>query len=160
MIDELAGLLTSELAPAYALGLYAGLRAGEVRALQWSDITADMRWLELWGKNKRQDVLPISSTLRGYLGERGEGAVTWLPVRAAEAVKRDSVSDDIDFHCLRHTFGTWLAENETAIHEHRCLMRHSTLELTMKYYVHLRLGASQEAVELLGKAPTSGSKLA
>ena len=48
----------------------------------------------------------------------------------------DAEGNVIDFHALRHTFGTWHALGGTAPKVLMDLMRHSDVNLTMRYYTH------------------------
>ena len=43
----------------------------------------------------------------------------------------------IDFHCLRHTCGAWLAMRGVPLSEVRAVMRHSSITLTVDSYGHL-----------------------
>jgi hypothetical protein len=54
--------------------------------------------------------------------------------------------ESMDFHCLRHTCGAWLAM--TGIHPKvvQTVMRHSTITLTMDTYGHLFPGQAADAV--------------
>jgi len=60
----------------------------------------------------------------------------------------------IVFHSLRHTFASWLAMAGVDINRIKTLMRHKTLDMTMRY-AHLIPDASHDAVHNL-KPPTKG----
>ena len=52
----------------------------------------------------------------------------------------------VDFHCLRHTCGAWLAMTGAHPKVVQTVMRHSTITLTMDTYGHLFPGQEVEAV--------------
>ncbi len=53
----------------------------------------------------------------------------------------DVVTDEgkIDFHSLRHTFGTMAAPAGVGVEKLQKMMRHSDINLTMKCYVHIHI---------------------
>jgi integrase len=52
----------------------------------------------------------------------------------------------LDFHALRHTCGTWLAQAGVDIKTVQTIMRHSTIVLTLDRYGHLYEGAESDAI--------------
>lgn len=66
--------------------------------------------------------------------------------RSSFLADRDGLGRVADFHALRHTCGTLLAA--TGVHPKvaQTIMRHSTIELTMKYYTHVLAGQEADAV--------------
>jgi len=52
----------------------------------------------------------------------------------------------LDFHCLRHTCGAWLAMTGAHPKVVQQVMRHSTITLTMDTYGHLFPGQEADAV--------------
>ena len=61
----------------------------------------------------------------------------------------DTGSGKLDFHSLRHTFGTMLAACGVHPKTEQDLMRHSDINLTMSRYTHTLRGQESEAVESL-----------
>jgi len=57
--------------------------------------------------------------------------------------------ESIDFHCLRHTFGTMLAVSGVHPKVAQDLMRHSDINLTMSRYTHTLRGQRTSAIESL-----------
>ena len=57
--------------------------------------------------------------------------------------------DSIDFHSLRHTFGTLLAASGVHPKVAQDLMRHSDINLTMSRYTHTLRGQTVSAIESL-----------
>ena len=50
----------------------------------------------------------------------------------------------VDFHALRHTFGTWLAQGGTTPQVAQRLMRHSDPRLTQNIYTHIDINDLRE----------------
>ena len=63
--------------------------------------------------------------------------------------KRDDRGRVVDFHALRHTFGTNLSKAGVSPRVAQAAMRHSTIDLTMNVYTDPRLLDVQGAVESL-----------
>lgn len=88
------------------------------------------------------------------------GTYKHLTDRTAETVRADLAAAGIpyadeagrvfDFHGLRHQTGTMLARAGVHPRDAQAFMRHSSIEITMKYYTHLRKGAE---VETAAKIP-------
>ncbi len=76
-------------------------------------------------------------------------------------VERDGVK--LDFHSLRHTFGTLLAASGIHPKTAQQLMRHSNINLTMSRYTHILSGQEASAIESLpdfSKSDNSNSQKA
>ena len=66
----------------------------------------------------------------------------------------DNVTDrrhKIVFHSLRHTFASWLVQQDIHLSVISRLLGHSDIQLTMRY-AHLSLNQEKKAVELLSGA--------
>jgi integrase len=151
----------------YLLALRAGLRRGDLERLTWGAVDLDRGTLTIrGGKVKRRiDVLPLSRDLREEFRQVWPTAalpsarVFPQPV-SNETRKRDFVRAGIelvndrdehaDLHALRVTFGTELALSGTPPAIHQKLMRHCTIELTMRYYTKLGIDdLDQRGIDLL-----------
>jgi integrase len=145
----------------YCLGANTGLRAAELASLSPAsfDLDADPPTVTVaaaYSKRRRQDVLPLradlADLLEGYLAGRPRRGLLW-PGRwlhdAAAMIRRDLAAAGIpyeddegrvfDFHALRHTFLTHLAESGVHPKVAQVLARHSTITLTMDRYTHLQV---------------------
>ena len=133
--------------PAIRLSFYTGMRLSEVCQLQWKDV--DGRSITI-RKQKRgfAEVIPISSKVseilysiskkhrfviglsddRADLSNRLSKRFTYY--RKRSGLKKGS------FHSLRHGFGTMLARRGARAAEIKRLMRHASIETSMRY-VHL-----------------------
>ncbi len=151
----------------YMFPLLAGLRRGDLERMRWRDLDFDSQPPTLTirgGKAKRRvDVLPLHAELQRELRAiKPHDALPSAPVfpttvthvtrradfkRAEIAPKTDDGYADL--HSLRHTFGTRLAERGVAPAKLQRLMRHATIELTMRFYVHLDVQALDEGLSHL-----------
>ena len=163
------GMTGAERALLYRLAAETGLRSNELRGLKVKafDLKACTVMVE-WrnAKNRREAVLPIrpdmAEELRGLLANKlPEAAVFTMPkdfevvkmlrddLEAAEIPYYDASGRKFDFHALRHTTGSMLAAAGVHPKVAQSLMRHSTMELTMKRYTHVFKGQESAAVESL-----------
>lgn len=154
---------------AVLLGLCAGLRRGEVVALQWSDVDIKKRILHvrhsmnrIQGKNyvklpksgKKRSV-PINDILRKALLVARKtsqsdivipispGKLTlWFP-EYAESIGLPRLT----FHDLRRTFGTLLLQSGTDVKTVAALLGHSSYQITLKYYA----GVNAEQIDAVNK---------
>jgi integrase len=139
----------------YGLALGSGLRAAELASLTPASFDWEARTVTVEAaasKRRRRDVLPLRRDLAGVLWTYcaslppGQGRLwpgAWHR-RAAAMLRGDlaragipdrDAAGVLDFHALRHSFGTHLAEAGVHPKEIQVLMRHSTITLTMDRYV-------------------------
>ena len=76
---------------------------------------------------------------------RGQGARESRPTRGCGRLAEGGV---LEFHCLRHACGAWLALAGAHPKAVQSIMRHSTITLTMDTYGHLFPGQDAETVLL------------
>jgi integrase len=163
----------------YATALYAGLRLGELQALQWDDIDLDSNLIHVrqgWDRQtgfippksrsgKRR--VPITNTLRRELlthrlqhGTGGTGFA--FPNRngnkpfnpgtlALHTSKAWSAMNlqPIGIHECRHTYATYMIAAGINTKALSIYMGHSTITITLDRYGHLLPGNEQQAAHLL-----------
>ena len=78
------------------------------------------------------------------------GRMIRVDLEAAGIRYRNAADEVADFYSLRHTFGTMLAEASVQVKELQELMRHASIQTTMRYYVHV---ADERKVEAIDKLP-------
>ena len=161
----------TERATLYWLASETGLRAGEARSLTPAsfDLDANVPTVTVaaaYSKRRRDDVLPLRADLvqefRRHLGDRPPDAPAFnVPPRqhVAEVFRADveaaglpykDASDKVaDFHSLRHTFITNLANGGVHPSIAQALARHSTITLTMDRYTHRHAGDETAAIDVL-----------
>ena len=139
----------------YFLAAYTGLRRAEIQQLTWGDIHLDVPkpFVEVRAsttKNKKSAVLPLVPALAEMLARhkekegRTEGRVFRVGVPTAKTLRsdlaavgiqaEDELGRRVDFHALRHTFGTALSRAGVTPRTAMELMRHSDIPLTRKTY--------------------------
>jgi integrase/recombinase XerC len=134
----------------------AGLRVGELVALDLSACDLDSRLLRVLGKGKKERIVPFGEpaeeALRSYLRDRralvalGEGTdALFLNHRGgrltARSVRRlmdrylklTALRSGLSPHSLRHAFATHLLENGCDLRAIQELLGHESLSTTQKY---------------------------
>lgn len=160
------------------LALRAGLRQGEIRALQWESIDwatrslvvrhslCDRNMSLVEPKNGRTRRIPLDSEIWELLFARRQnsGFVFINPERHAPYTSHRIVDDlrrmcekagvqTVAWHALRHTFATQLAMRGVPLTVMKELLGHSSITMTMRYS-HVPAPALREAIDSL--SPISG----
>ncbi|MHC4068750.1 MAG: tyrosine-type recombinase/integrase [Planctomycetota bacterium] len=160
-----------ERALVYRLALETGIRVGEIRSLKVSsfDFEANPPAVHVEPtdtKGKRPaDLLLIPETatvIREFLSDKEPQDVAFAMPHSANTAKmlrkdleaagiayRDESGRDVDAHALRHTFITNLALAGVHPAVAQKLARHSSIELTMKFYTHVLHKSEVSAIEAL-----------
>ncbi len=173
----LLGALATKDKALWATAFYAGLRRGELMALDWSNVdlaTGVIRVERAWddkegfiepkSKQGRRSV-PLPGVLRDYLVEhrmrqgRSEGLVFGSSATrpfAASAV-REPANDAweeaklrrITLHEARHTFASYMIGAGVNVKALSTYMGHANISITLDKYGHLMPGNEDEAAGLL-----------
>ena len=134
-----------ELGDAILFGVYTGCRQGELLSLTVGDVSLDKGLITFRDtKNGTDHVLDIHDDLREMLemrceGERSESKVFQFNNKdhlyAAFKKSRDllGLPDDLVWHSLRHTTGTWLAEAGVPIQTIAKILNHKNIGTTERY---------------------------
>jgi integrase len=168
------------LADFIQLGLYTGMRSGEMLGLKWRrvDLQAELIYLEAeqhHQKNGKRGSVPINATAREALLARARfraihcPASPWVFCESAgeriAAIKksfrtacRRAGIENFTPHDLRHTCAAWLVQAGVPLAEIRDLLRHSTVEMTERY-AHLAPANVAAAVRVLDGAARSQQKI-
>ena len=174
------GLTGTQRRIVYVIAAQTGYRASEIASLKVSDFDLDGLTVTLSGehtKNKKDAVIPLrqdtAEELRTYLAFKKPNAKAFkLPYlkNLARMLRKDIETAGIkiegrgkvDFHGLRHTFGTHLAAAGVHPKTAQTLMRHSNINLTMSRYTHTLRGQESSAINILPditKAPENQSQV-
>jgi len=154
------GMTGPERALVYSFAVVTALRAGEIAALRTNDFyhEGDSLFVNVRAKiskNSKGAVIPIRSdvaeAMAPILAEVPEGSIVWpgtwaangasmlrADLEAGKIAYRDEYGRYADFHALRHTAITgWVQAglNPATVQK---LARHSTINMTMNFYTHLR----------------------
>lgn len=138
---------------AFALAAFAGLRAGEVRALRWEDVDLSTRVLVVRRSQSRGETstpksgnereIPLAEPLWELLKSGGKGIVSlssngkpWGEFALLKAFQRAQNKAGISgfrFHDLRHFFVTQLFRGGSSAPAVQALAGHSSLTVTQRY---------------------------
>jgi integrase len=155
------------------LALNAGLRAGEVFSMTWTDADFDHDLISLRDtKSGKTRQVPLTSEARAMLEARKaakNGAALVFPsstggkiVQISETFNRVvtalGLNDDIEdprqkvvFHTLRHSFASWLIQRGVPLVTVARLLGHATTAMTERYS-HLAPDHFKQAVDILEAA--------
>jgi len=145
------------LADFIVLGLYTGMRKGEMLNLEWRrvDLKEDLIYLEntkdrMDQKNGKYGSISINKAARQALLSRlnrrletcpgcpwvfanGKGERIANIRKGFQAACQKAGIEDFHPHDLRHTCATWLVQSGVPIREVSELLRHSDIRITMRY---------------------------
>ena len=164
------GLSGPDRALCYRLALETGLRYSELRSLTVGDLNLQgnpptVTVQACYSKSGREDTLPLRQQTAAKLRQRYRRCLPGVKLfslwggKGAPMIRKDLDAAGIpyrqngrvaDFHSLRHTFITRLAESGVHPKTAQALARHSTITLTLDHYTHSVLEGQAEAV---GKLP-------
>ncbi len=153
----------------YRMALEAGLRAGEIKSLSILSFDLEHKTVHVEPsdtKGKRPaDLILMAETAEAlkefFNGKEPQDKAFTMPHTANTAVMlkadlkdagieyTDASGRDCDFHALRHTFITNLALAGVHPAVAQKLARHSSIELTMKYYTHVLHTSEVAAIDAL-----------
>lgn len=176
-LERLLVAAPPERARVYLLACTSGLRRGELAQLTWGDLDLDVRTLRVrasTSKNKRTTLLALPRRTVAALAELQAGAhdalvfgasgvppvnpVTGRPLKGSGSLVEDLEAAGIpyrlpagvlDFHALRGTFATLLANAGVPLPQVQALMRHSSPQLTARFYVKHTLADARAALSTL-----------
>lgn len=171
-IIEAAGKLRyPDLRDAIVLSLNTGLRMGEIMRMGWAHVDMVAETVRVPDEDRRKPggIVPLNAEAIAVLSRRrteeagqlvfppkwGKDTRTNLTRAFRELVDslglNDATADPrhrIVFHTLRHTFASWLALAGVDIYRIKTLMRHRSIQMTMRY-AHLIPDATRDAVRNL-----------
>jgi integrase len=161
----------------WATAFYAGLRRGELMALEWSSIDLEKNIIHverayddkakefIATKNRETRKVPIASVLREHLISHklrcgwSEGLVfgrsSELPLpgtsvwRRARTAWKNTELAPISLHECRHTFASLMIAAGVNVKALSAYMGHSSITITLDRYGHLMPGNEEEAAGLL-----------
>lgn len=148
------------------LGVYLGLRRGEILNLQWDHVDFEndivkIRSSEEWHpKDREEREIPMRSTLKNYLlnwkavSRNGTSKIVpwnYSVISFSQGFSRIVKKADVNkgsLHTLRHTFASHLATAGVDLLRIGRMMGHSTV-VTTQIYAHLMPSSLKEAVSYL-----------
>lgn len=162
------------------LSFHTGMRAGEIFDLIWADL--DLQHEVIHIKNPKNDesrqayMTPqVREMFEGRMEENPDKSELIFKNRKGKRISEisNAFQNTVDemglnkgvadrqnklvFHSVRHSFGSWLAIQETPIYTIKELMGHKSIELTMRY-AHLLPDMKRRAVLKLGEVEVDNIK--
>ena len=139
--------IKDEMRAALRFILRTGLRINELISLKGSDLNLDDNPATFWviSKGGNRDVLPLPKDMLDELKIRSnndrlfEVTATTCNLVLQRGAKKLGIKIKITNHTLRHIFATYLDKNKVTPQFTQRLMRHSSIEITNRYYTHLDL---------------------
>jgi len=157
-----------------AVSLYAGLRFGEITALQWSDVDLERGILLLRDtKSGKTRAAFMNDQIKAVFASKPKskptayvfpdnkhggriGKISSAFLRAVDELKLNEGIEDrrqkFTFHGLRHTFASWLVEAGTDLFTVKELLGHADYSMAARYS-HVGAESLRAAVNRLDKAP-------
>lgn len=163
-IPKLIDACSPHLKPIVTMAVFTGMRKSEILNLEWKnvDLTHGIIYLMDTKNNERREVLMNDIVKRAlkeapkhegspYVFCRKDGK-PYLNVRKSfDATLKKCGIIDFHFHDLRHTFASQLVMAGVDIKTVQELMRHKSIEMTMRY-AHLSPDHKNRAVEILSNS--------
>lgn len=166
------------LADFIRIGLYTGMRPGEILGLEWTRVSFDNAVIEFGAgdqKNGRRARIPANATAREALAHRRQYRATHCPGSPWVMCRKDGtrigsiktgfagcVKDagliDVHPHDLRRTCGSWLVQAGVGIERVSALLRHSDVAITARVYAHLRPSDLADAADILDRTSREFSR--
>lgn len=125
------------------IGLYTGMRSGEILGLTWDRVDFDRSTIRLESihtKTRRSRTIPMHPTareaLRSCQARNSESphvfVIESVKKGFAGACKRAGITDYTP-HDMRHTMASWLVQQGVSLYEVRDILGHSSIKLTERY---------------------------
>ncbi len=164
----------------YFVAACTGLRRGELKQLRWGDLDLDsptpsLRLRPETTKNKKGGTIPLVPALAdllraervkladtaGQVFPRGLPSVGTLAndLKACGIPFEDERGYRMDFHALRHTFASLLAEADVSDLVRRKLARHASLKMTDRYTDEKSIPLANGIAKLAATLPSSIASL-
>ena len=137
------------------LGLYTGLRVGELCALRWENIHFSDRYLHV--RHTVQRLTRLDTTHKSELilsGPKSISSNRLVPLPAfllpiLQPYSHPEHPDYLNFHAIRHTFATRCITNGMDPKTLSEILGHSDLKVTLEYYFHSSLEFKKEQIDRL-----------
>lgn len=149
------------MGPFIELAVNTGMRKGELLELEWSRVDLERGEIYLapeHQKGKKYSVVPLNAGAVAALKALHRKGNRWVFMYAGERIKdvksswasirKDAGLSDVRIHDLRHTCAAWLVQAGVPLREVAEVLRHGSIQTTMKY-AHLAADSARRAVDSL-----------
>ena len=157
----------------YQFAVNTGLRLDEIASLTKDSFNFERREVTVYCDETKNDrlacqkmTLKVTAMVKDLTKNMLPGAqVFYLTNMASETIQKDCRAAGIEvdnhrgkitFHSTRHTCATFMINAGVPVNTVQAIMRHSTPELTLRYYTHQLIGGVDKAMsvfENLEKSP-------
>jgi integrase len=137
----------------YSVAALTGLRRGELINLRWEDVDLERQSImirshgEFRTKGGRKRMVPMHQEVLAVLARRlssqcGEYVFhaagrrlnpSVVSIRFKRYLRRAGLDERLHLHSLRHTFASWLVQNEASLYQVQKLLGHSSIRVTERY---------------------------
>ncbi len=167
--EALLAACCDSLRPIVVTALYAGLRKGELLALQWGDVDVEHELLTVvHGKGEKRRHIPMvpevidalkavtrhvskDGAASPYVFNNPQTGTCWVDIKKMwTSALRAAGIRDFRFHDTRHTFASRLARLGVTLKVIQELLGHASLKMTMRY-AHLAPGDLKKGIMALSK---------
>lgn len=147
---------------AFLLILFCGLRISEALGAQWQNLRGSELLVEKT-KNTKSHIVFLPAWLASSLEDRRHDAVSEYIFTSRkpgqkgkriydlrkpwDKIRRESGLLHVKLHVLRATFATIAAESGATEEEVSKALNHSSVAITKKHYIHLKVSKSKKAFE-------------
>ena len=159
------------------MALYSGVRIGELLALEWSDIDFKNNQIHISKQVLNKKVTTPKTINSNRFIHIPDNVINLLRRLKSESVilskivfcsdtggyiKRNEFIEhwfkkamkhlghpDYTFHCLRHTYATYLLSNNIPVKYVQEQLGHTSVQTTLNVYTHVLKSTNQQAINLL-----------
>ena len=163
-IDSTERLDVREL---FYFALLTGMRLGEILNIKFEDIDINKKIIKVCNKDDFQTktnknrIVPLNNKLIeivngrenkvGYLfGVNNKRYTTdYISTITKRIILKSGINPKLHFHSLRHTFATWLIEEDVNIYAVSKMLGHSSVTTTQKFYTNVNMEVFNNEVNKL-----------
>jgi integrase len=143
------------------------MRLGEILALKWNQIDLVQGFIQLENrsdftlKNRKQRIVPLGEIMKQILVETPRAGdyvfsgasgkpykVGAMSARFKKFARKAGLSEEIHFHCLRHTSGSCLVDTGSPITHVQKILGHSSVRVTEMYIHQIPLQLRESTLRL------------
>jgi integrase len=181
--DELQNILKTtnrpDLKDIFLFAFFTGLRLSEIFNLTWNDINFDKGIIQVGNsdfvtKSRKIRYVPMAAQVKEILLRKNtlrthksssnyekkifKNAPDHISHLFKACVRAAGMSEDIHFHTLRASFGSYLLQQGVAISVISKLLGHSSITITEQYYVSLTIDNLKSAISVFDSIENSSVK--
>lgn len=123
-----------------------GLRRGEFLALKSENVSTDQKFIRVFGKGRKQRIVPLNNTCRRILAQYKNNGELELVSRypskegiyyLCRKLYNKANLEPFGTHALRHYFATEMIRRGVNLYKLSKILGHSSIKITEQIYLHL-----------------------